>query len=113
MSQSNSPLRTGGCLCGVVRYRFTGEPVAAVHCHCRDCQRVTGSGFATVFGVESEALVIEGAETLGDFALQAHTGQTVTRQFCSHCGSALFTKADNNPGLLSVSYTHLTLPTKA
>ena len=96
----SQPSRSGGCLCGAIRYGFAVDPVATVHCHCRDCQRVTGSGFATVFGVASADLVIEGAATLGSYSLQAQTGQTVTRQFCSNCGSALFTKAQNNPDML-------------
>ena len=94
--------REGGCLCGAIRYRFEGEPVAAVHCHCRDCQRVTGSGFATVFGVVAAEFVLAGVESLTNFSIDAQSGQQVTRQFCSRCGSALFTQAENNPDLLWV-----------
>ena len=32
----------GGCLCGAIRYRVTGEPVAATLCHCRSCRRASG-----------------------------------------------------------------------
>lgn len=100
--QPHKQPQEGGCLCGAIRYAFTGEPVAAVHCHCRDCQRVTGSGFATVFGVASAEIELAGADSLGNFSIDAQSGQRVTRQFCSHCGSALFTQAENNPDLLWV-----------
>jgi len=42
----------GGCLCGAVRYRVTGEAVARTLCHCVSCRRATGGasvGWA-VFG---------------------------------------------------------------
>ena len=32
----------GGCLCGAVRYRVSGDPVAATLCHCRSCRRASG-----------------------------------------------------------------------
>ena len=36
----------GGCRCGRLRYRVVGKPQAVNCCHCRDCQRLTGSAFA-------------------------------------------------------------------
>jgi len=36
----------GGCLCGLIRYRLTDEPLTLCTCHCTDCQRLTGSAFA-------------------------------------------------------------------
>jgi hypothetical protein len=35
--------RTGGCLCGAIRYETVGEPVFTLRCHCRDCQRQSGA----------------------------------------------------------------------
>ena len=92
----------GGCLCGAVRYTFSAEPIAAVHCHCSDCQKATGSGFATVFGLSREQLSISGSEHLGRYTVTADSGRDVSRLFCTTCGSPLFTEADNNPELVWV-----------
>ena len=35
--------RTGGYLCGAIRYEAVGEPVFTLRCHCRDCQRQSGA----------------------------------------------------------------------
>jgi hypothetical protein len=39
-----SPME-GGCQCGAVRYRITGDPISLVACHCKECQRQSGSAF--------------------------------------------------------------------
>lgn len=92
--------RTGGCLCGAVGYYFDAEPIASVHCHCKDCQKATGSGFATVFGLADSDVNIEGGQALNEYTMSAQSGQQVTRQFCKVCGSQLFTVAENNPGFI-------------
>ena len=50
----------GGCLCGAVRYTAEADPTSATVCHCRDCQKFTGSVFAALVRVPKEALTIEG-----------------------------------------------------
>ncbi len=45
------PQIAGGCLCGKVRYSANTEPAFVGVCHCRDCQKFTGSAFAVVIGV--------------------------------------------------------------
>jgi len=51
----------GGCLCGAVRYTAEADPTGATVCHCRDCQKFTGSAFAALVRVAKEAVTIEGA----------------------------------------------------
>ena len=40
---------SGKCQCGEISYSFDrNKVISAHHCHCKDCQRSTGSGKATI-----------------------------------------------------------------
>ncbi|HEU4498404.1 MAG TPA: GFA family protein [Sphingomicrobium sp.] len=47
-------MHEGGCLCGHVRYRFIAQPIFVNCCHCRDCQKLTGSAFAINAMIEAD-----------------------------------------------------------
>jgi len=88
---------TGGCACGAIRFGFDRERVlGASHCHCRDCQRATGSAFATFCGVPDAAFTLEG--TPRAFSVKGASGRDVTRSFCGECGSQLFSEVGVMPG---------------
>jgi hypothetical protein len=70
----------GGCLCGAVRYTAEADPTSATVCHCRDCQKFTGSAFAALVRVPKEALTIEG--TLKTFSSLGGSGNPILRHFC-------------------------------
>lgn len=50
---------SGGCLCGAIRYECSMEPLATIQCHCRDCQRNSGSGFAIVLAVQRASVTFQ------------------------------------------------------
>ncbi len=80
--------RTGGCLCGKVRYAFdTDAVISGHHCHCTDCQKSTGSGKATMVFVVADKLKIDG--TIKYFTVTGTDGAEVSRGFCEECGSPL------------------------
>jgi hypothetical protein len=84
---------TGRCLCGSVTYSVDAEPVGSGVCHCTDCQRQTGNPFSVVVAVPRAAFKVEG-RTLASFATtgEDHGGDT-ERNFCSACGSPVFSIA--------------------
>jgi hypothetical protein len=92
---------SGGCACGAVRYQYSGEPVFSLNCHCRDCQRESGSAFAAVLGVPKRGFEV----TRGNprhFVVVGDSGKNTTRAFCPECGSALFGIPDSAPDLITI-----------
>jgi hypothetical protein len=81
---------TGGCMCGAIRYECTAEPIVMVNCHCRDCQRATGSAFAAGILVSRNAVTITGDAKY--FDVVGDSGNIIGRGFCPNCGSRLFSK---------------------
>jgi len=76
------PDLTGGCLCGDVRIRASGEPYRVGLCHCLDCRKHHGALFAATAIFPEDAVTVEG-ET------RAHQG----RHFCPRCGSSVFARS--------------------
>ncbi|HEY5776434.1 MAG TPA: GFA family protein [Xanthomonadales bacterium] len=56
MNKNNTLELEGGCTCGELRYRLTRSPIYVHCCHCRWCQRETGSAFALNAMIESDAV---------------------------------------------------------
>jgi len=91
----------GGCLCGEIRYEYDPKCAdIAFHCHCKDCQRVTGSGKATVVMFPESAVKISG--TYKTFASMGTDKSHIQRGFCPNCGSQMFTFVQEIPGKLFI-----------
>jgi hypothetical protein len=91
------PELTGGCLCGRVRYTLSGEPAFSGLCHCRNCQRYTGSAFEAVAAFPSASVNVQGE--LKTYDDTGDSGQKVHRRFCPNCGSGVVAEADMLPGV--------------
>ena len=91
----------GGCQCQSIRYRCSALPFVAYTCHCRACQRLTSSAFATCMQVPAEALeLIMGSPSTG--VRESDSGNTLRTDFCSICGTALFTANSARPRLRTI-----------
>ena len=71
-------MRTGGCLCGAVRYSVHGEPTHVGRCHCADCRKESGSAF-TVYAQWPR----------GAFELDGELATYDGRSFCPRCGARI------------------------
>ena len=73
-----SKRETGACLCGQLRCAFDRDQVlSAHHCHCKDCQKITGSGKATIVMMPTDALAVEG--DVKTYTVTGTEGSSVTR----------------------------------
>ncbi|MCX4174520.1 MULTISPECIES: GFA family protein [Paraburkholderia] len=79
---------TGGCQCGQVRYRVTAAPLRTVTCHCKECQRQSGSAFGMSMIVSGESLKLTGE--LKQYTRIADSGNENTGFFCPDCGVRIF-----------------------
>ena len=91
---------SGGCACGAIRYECTADPVFSWNCHCRDCQRASGSAFCPVSYVPKTVLSSTGTVTY--YEVKAESGRAVSRGFCPQCGSPVFILAELVPDLIGV-----------
>jgi hypothetical protein len=91
---------SGGCACGAIRYETEADPVVMLNCHCRDCQRSTGSGHAAVMVVPAAAVTLKGEPRY--FKTVGNAGHAVDRGFCAACGSPVTVKLERMPEVLGL-----------
>jgi len=90
---------TGGCLCGSVRYEITEPLVSASYCHCKRCQRRTGTAASASARIVPGSLrIVSGEELIRSF----EPPDGFAKLFCSACGSALWSRNPLDPEVISV-----------
>jgi hypothetical protein len=95
----------GGCACGSIRYDCSSAPLAALNCHCEDCQRSSGAPFASGVVVITGDLKVSG--TPRTYSVRGSSGGSTIRSFCPDCGTPLFTRGEANPQFTSIRFPSL------
>jgi len=90
---------TGSCVCGQLHYEADEtQVIGAMHCHCSDCRKATGSGKASIVNFPKTAIKLSGNykvyETIGT------QGSHIKRGFCPDCGSQMITLIDEMPEIM-------------
>jgi hypothetical protein len=93
----------GGCACGAVRYEVRGDPEICQVCHCRFCQRRTGSAFGTVAYFDERNVSIMRGELNECEHRSDETGRWLRMQFCPQCGTTVAHTVQIRPGLRAVA----------
>jgi len=81
-------MQEGGCSCGAIRYRLTSEPLFVHCCHCRNCQRQTGSAFVINLLIEADRVEVEGVVEQVDVPRDDGSAQAIFR--CPACRVAVW-----------------------
>jgi hypothetical protein len=87
----------GHCACEAIKYKLTASPLIVHACHCRDCQRMTGSAFVTNLWMEGKAVEAAGPAPQS-FRLAGGTGKPHDVFFCGACGTYLWSRYHGAPG---------------
>lgn len=91
--------RTGGCVCGAVRFRTTAEPSRITICHCTWCQRRTGTAFGTEVVFNSDEVEITGQSVTRYRHVSDESGRWLDLEFCGRCGGNLGFTLEMVPGV--------------
>lgn len=89
MDTDDDPALTGGCTCRKIRFRLASRPMFVHCCHCRWCQRETGSAFAVNALIEADRVeLMTGVPDVIDTPSNSGKGQKISR--CPDCRIALW-----------------------
>jgi hypothetical protein len=91
---------TGGCQCGSVRYIVMTEPIRLLACHCKECQRQSGSAFGMSMPVKKDSLAVTGLTK--QFTRSADSGNEVTGVFCPECGVRIYHALASAPDIVAL-----------
>src|SRR5947209_16368905 len=98
--------RIGQCHCGSLRVIATGEPDRVYLCHCKACQRRTGTAFHFGAKYPKEQVRLDGERRIYDRG--ADSGYRIRFHFCPNCGSTLYWEGDRNPATWQSQWARLT-----
>jgi hypothetical protein len=90
----------GRCLCGAVQYEARSASLAQLICHCRDCQRASGSAGLPVVVVKAADFSFKGE--VKSYTMIGGSGMPTTRNSCAHCGSLLFGTPHHAPEIVTI-----------
>jgi len=93
--------RIASCACGRLSIVCANDPLMVSLCHCRACQRRTGSAFGIAAFFRRDAVTPSGPAR--SYTRPSDSGFTVTFHFCPDCGSSVYWLPERKPDLVGVA----------
>lgn len=94
-------MRMARCQCGALSARAEGEPEAVVVCSCAECQRRTGSVFASNAYYQRDKLTLIGEAR--EYVRTADSGIAFHTFFCPDCGTSLWFFSARDPSRVGIA----------
>ena len=94
-------IRRASCSCGQLELTVKGEPVRVSICHCRACQKRTGSPFGAQARFPAADAVVSGQSA--HWVRTADSGNRIESHFCPNCGSTVFYLPEQEADLIAVA----------
>ncbi|RLQ87053.1 GFA family protein [Notoacmeibacter ruber] len=76
------------CRCGAVEMTVSAPPLITMACHCKGCQRMSGSAYSLSMAIPNPGFSAEGPSL---DTREAEDGAGYTHHFCPQCHSWIFT----------------------
>ena len=93
--------RVAECQCGGPKVIVSGEPVQVYLCHCRACQRRTGSLAHWGTRWAKNQVRLEGPVQI--YRRRADSGFDVRSHLCPNCGTTVMAEGDRVPDLCVIA----------
>jgi hypothetical protein len=85
---TDDPFAKGHCVCGAVSYTIYSKPIRMAQCHCKDCQRASGTGHTSLAFFKQD---------------DVDSGNINTKHFCPTCGSRVYGENSGRPGVVGIA----------
>ena len=96
----SDPSVTGGCLCGAVRFELSQPVTSAGYCHCRRCQKRTGTSSSAQARIDGRTFkLLRGAALVQAWR---HPDGGFEKCFCRECGAHLFSRNPDDEAQMSI-----------
>ena len=93
--------RTAECHCGSLRAIAAGDPERVDLCHCKACQRRTGTAFHLGATYLKDRVRLEGERKI--YERNGDSGYRIRFHFCPKCGSNVYWEGDRNPAVCGIT----------
>ena len=93
--------RQAHCSCGKLSLTCKGEPLSVSLCHCRACQRRTGSAFGVAAFFDADKVTPTGPST--EYRRTGESGFELVHHFCPDCGATVWWTPLRKHGVVAVS----------